>query len=454
MKNKKFWGNLGDVPGRVSNAHRLAIITAHLALAGHAIAGELEDAKALLNAGDSNNAYEILEAASATATTPEFDYILGIAALDSGRPGVALFALERVLAVDPNHVFARAELVRALAVLGEREEALREIANVRKLEAPAAVLDKLKQYETALTATTQPAFKVQAYIEGFGGYDSNYASATDAQAVAIPAFGNILFNFDDLFVEDGSPVAGARGGLRFWAPVNPSTLFFANLDAGGSHFTDSNSGFYQADLSGRLGFTHAPREKHVVTVSTHGFSSWVPELNYLKVFGATGEWRYSLSKSGRIDSFFNFGNLSFDEVIDYRDVRQYLVGTGYTHQFAQNFSLGLHGFGGTEVEQDDARPDVGRNLYGIRLTSSYAFTSRLLAYASLTAQFSDYGGRDGFFLRVREDEQVRVVGGVEYKFSDEWSIRPELSYIDNSSNIPTSDFDRIAGTVAVRFSFD
>lgn len=430
------------------------ILLAGMLTAGASFADTLDDAKALLKAGDSAGAYGLLEPESESRSDPEFDYILGISALDSGKPGVALFAFERVLAADPNHLYARAELVRALYLLGEREDAQRELQSVRALNPPAPVLAKLKQYESAFAAAAKPAFTVSAFIEGFGGYDSNYASATDAQSVAIPAFGNILFNFDDIFVEDGSPVAGARGGVRVVAPVNGSTIFFSSLDAGGSHYTDSNSGFYQADLSGRLGFSHTPADRHVVSISTHGFSSWVPKLNYLTIFGVTAEWRYLVSKQGRIDSFFNFGNLSFDEVIDYRDVRQYLVGSGYTHQIRDNLAVGLHGFGGTEIEQEDRRPDVGRNLYGVRLNASYVVTPKLSGFASVTAQFSDYGGRDGFFLRVREDEQVRVLAGVEYKLTDAWSIRPELAYVDNSSNIPTSDFDRIAGTVAVRFSFD
>ena len=125
MKSMSFRG-LRSSWGLASRASRLAPLSVGLLLAASgAIADELADAKALIKAGDSAKAYELLEAAEEIAGTPEFDYVLGISALDSGRPGIALFALERVLAEEPNHVFARAELVRALLLLGEREEALR-----------------------------------------------------------------------------------------------------------------------------------------------------------------------------------------------------------------------------------------------------------------------------------------------------------------------------------------
>ena len=52
------------------------------------------------------------------AGDPAFDYALGIAALDSGRYGEAIIALQRVLAVQPGNAQARAELARAYALAG------------------------------------------------------------------------------------------------------------------------------------------------------------------------------------------------------------------------------------------------------------------------------------------------------------------------------------------------
>ena len=58
---------------------------------------------------------------SNAAGDPDYDYLLGIAALDSGKPNEAIFALERVLAVKPNHLQARAEIARAYFATGEKE---------------------------------------------------------------------------------------------------------------------------------------------------------------------------------------------------------------------------------------------------------------------------------------------------------------------------------------------
>ena len=60
----------------------------------------------------------------------EYDYLLGLAALDAGDAQQAVFALERVLAVNPDYQQARAEIARAYVELGERENAKRELQNV------------------------------------------------------------------------------------------------------------------------------------------------------------------------------------------------------------------------------------------------------------------------------------------------------------------------------------
>ncbi len=62
----------------------------------------LKKAEQLINQQKSEEAYELLFAQyEQHAGTPEFDLLLGIAALDSGHPSQAVFAFERVLAMYP-----------------------------------------------------------------------------------------------------------------------------------------------------------------------------------------------------------------------------------------------------------------------------------------------------------------------------------------------------------------
>ncbi|MGH8722626.1 MAG: surface lipoprotein assembly modifier, partial [Burkholderiales bacterium] len=62
-------------------------------------------AKALLQRKDAVGAYKLLlPLEPQRAGDPEYDYLLGIAALDAGDPERAVFALERVLALQPDNL--------------------------------------------------------------------------------------------------------------------------------------------------------------------------------------------------------------------------------------------------------------------------------------------------------------------------------------------------------------
>ncbi|HEY4637474.1 MAG TPA: hypothetical protein VIH23_04345, partial [Burkholderiales bacterium] len=62
-------------------------------------------ARALLQRNDAQAAYKLLlPLEPQRAGDPEYDYLLGIAALDAGEPERAVFALERVLALQPDNL--------------------------------------------------------------------------------------------------------------------------------------------------------------------------------------------------------------------------------------------------------------------------------------------------------------------------------------------------------------
>jgi outer membrane protein len=434
----------------------LALMLSLACPAAAAAGGEdaVAEAKRLLEGGQAAAAFELLARSEPPADDIEFDYLYGIAALDAGHPGLALFAFERVLASDPSHVFARAELGRALLALGETHDALREFRAVRAVNPPAEVLARIAQYEAALAPTARQAYRIGGYVEAFFGYDSNYNSATSAGEVAIPAFNNLIFTLDELFTENDSATGGGRGAGYLAAPISERSTFIGNLGLEGAGYTAADDGYFYITLSGSLGVHHRHDADDSFTISANGFNTWVGDFNYLHVIGGTGSWRHALNETDSTEAFVRVATLNYDEVIEYRDVRQYLAGANWVREAGRRWTLGVGAFGGLEDERDDARPDVGRELYGARLFGGYQVNERLRLSGEVTGQFSDYRGTDNLFQRTRDDELVRVSVAARYDLAPHWSLRPELRYTNNSSNIPTSDYERFEGLVFVRREFE
>ena len=71
----------------------------------------VERARAALAAGNAMQAYdELAPLQDRMSGQPEYDYLLGVAALDSGRNDEAIIAFERVLALIPNHAGAQMDI--------------------------------------------------------------------------------------------------------------------------------------------------------------------------------------------------------------------------------------------------------------------------------------------------------------------------------------------------------
>src|SRR5262245_62336704 len=117
---------------------------------------------------------------SFTATAPTEIYTLS---LHDALPIWAVFALERVLALQPENHLARAEIARAYLALGEREAARREFETVRSQPIPEAAKANIERFLAAIRGAETT--RVEGYIELSTGYDSNVNSATSNSQIAL-----------------------------------------------------------------------------------------------------------------------------------------------------------------------------------------------------------------------------------------------------------------------------
>src|SRR5512140_876183 len=136
---------------------------------------DLDQADALMKQGKAAEAYALLEPFEFEQSgNVKFDYLLGIAALDSGKPDKATLAFERVLAVDPNFAGARIDMGRAYFQLGDVARAKTEFESVLTQNPPPAAKATIDNYLAAIEKLeSAKKTRTTGYIEAFGGHDSN-----------------------------------------------------------------------------------------------------------------------------------------------------------------------------------------------------------------------------------------------------------------------------------------
>src|SRR4051812_7406103 len=243
---------------------RYAFVFSLAACASAALADALTDrAQRLLAQKQAKQAYDLLlPQESARAGDPEFDYLLGVAALDSGNLERAVFALERVLAVQPNNHLARAEIARAYLAMGERDSARREFETVRRQPIPEDAKATIDRYLSAIAASD--VTQVTGFVELGVGYDTNVNSATANSQIAVPVLGGTIFDLDRNSKRRSDTFAALSGGLNVTHKLSPEWAVVGGV-AGTAKLNREANEFDMLTLDGNLG-ARWTRNKEAITV--------------------------------------------------------------------------------------------------------------------------------------------------------------------------------------------
>ena len=76
-----------------------------------------------------------------------------------------------------------------------------------------------------------------------------------------------------------------------------------------------------------------------------------------------------------------------------------------------------------------------------------------LAFFSVAAEWRKYCGIDPTFLLTREDKQYSAAVGLQLSLANDWKFSPQLTYLNNASNISINEYDRAQVFVTLRRDF-
>lgn len=416
----------------------------------------LKEAEQLINSNQHQAAFDLLMAsAERNAGNPNFDLLLGIAAINSGHPTMAVFAFERVLAVDPGNARARAELGRAYFDMGENEAAKQELTAVNREQIHPALSKAIEKYLTAIEDRFASESKRTAnFIEISAGYDSNVNGATDISTVAIPALGNLLFTINRNGRELGSGFFSLGVGTVFTGPLGKRQ----DLRIFGKASLKERITFHETDFNTRLadgevglGYTWG---KNQIRTSIQGQRFYLGGDTNREQAGVGLQWLYS--KSNRTQ-FSTFAQAVIQRYPDqpFRDVNQFSGGLGLVHAPAIKGApiFFISTFAGIDDESESLRPDIGRTFAGLRSGGEFRLNERAVVTGNISYQYSRYGGNDPLFRERRIDHFVFSRLGLGFYLTRQLLIQPEIQYTWNKSSLVINDFDSWQALVTLRNNF-
>jgi hypothetical protein len=446
---------------RVLHHYRIFVSILLLCMAAPVAANYIDEMQTAYMSGDSESVYAMAQQHIFEGEgDPRFDLYYGLAAIDSGSTSEGVFALERVLTLQPDNHQARLGLVRGYSDLGQNGRSRKELDTLLAGNPPEQIRQQAEQYQQRVGESSASGRAWGGFYAEYGiGHDDNINSGASDRRVFVPLIGVTTTLRDEAVERDGG-YQNAAVGVYGVAPLNSSFSLFGSLDAyRRDNMGSSRHDILETSFEGGVAFTSGVNEFRLAALWQDYQLGHDP---YRKMVGGRVEWRRSLADGARVTLFVERDRLDYDSDARALDSRLTIGGVGWLQPLSSDgrsiFFATL--YGGNEKEREDppASPLFGqsvpdRDLYGLKLGTELAASSDCSVDVTLQAIQSDYNEQDPMFLRKREDDYYSLAVGANWYFHPQWSLRGEVSYADNDSNIDIYSYDRTAVGVTLRFDY-
>jgi hypothetical protein len=446
----------------------VAIFGAFGSLAARADDPVLESARRLLAAGDAKQAYaELIAVQDKMSGMPEYDYLLGVAALDSGRIEDAIIAFERVLALVPNHAGAQMDLARAYYAAGSFDLAEAAFQKLKASNPPPAAQIAINRYLDALEKRRK---QTQAGWTAFGelglGYDSNITGVPSNFFSASQQSVGIGFDPSGNSLKRSAPFVQGAIGADYYSPLSRGWSLFGGGELRGRAYRHhgrsaadgSGVDFDQAsaDLHGGGALNDGPDQyRGTATYSPFTQKGAAPgdpkPTNDRRLYGLNFDWRHALDTRTQTGLGLQLNSIRFPKN-RVEDFDQLFVSAAWLKSYERSGSPFLYvtGF----VTEDHAKnkfadgnggtTSKSKNLAGLRGYFQYSTTPKVAAFAGLAAIYRrdrDAFARSNLIARGK-DYYGEASFGVNWGFREKCALRLQYVYSHNSSNIDIYDFNR------------
>ena len=414
----------------------------------HAQDAPVADAQALLANHQYAQALALLEPAeSAHAQDAQYHYLLGRAALGAGDAERARVALERSVELDPDSANAHLALGRAYHALGQHANAINQFELALHFEnLPPDLLTQAQIYDEAAREALEEGRRTTMFgyaATGIGRYRVNSTRGTNV-------FG---------------------GGDR------RETFYNLRVGGGLSHSLGNNT-----SLDGTIDYRHREydagsrddRDLRWSFAASHGFNdsrssgglrgrvSYRGNGDYRNDVAGFVDYTHNMDVESQLTAGLSVQRRRYPEGPLRNRSRTTTTGSvGWSHSFndgGANFGITAHAGRNTATSRIDGDSDV----FGATANLDWTFGDTLDAFVFVWWERDDFSADDVRFhpderdvaaTFSREDNLYEGGLGLVWAFADTWTLRPELLYIRDQSNVVAFNYSSTEVWLNVRKDF-
>ena len=402
----------------------------------------LAEAEAMLRNNETHNAYKLLDKVSDQYIgEKEYDYLYGLAALRSGKPGLAIFALERAVSQQPDSGIYLLDLGRAYFEARDYPQAQATFNRVLALNPPETITGIINKYINSIEKFNNPdKFDLTAQISLTGGNDSNVNNATSADTIQIH---NVLFYLNEQSKQLASPLQQASFNTSMnYSPTKKLNLF-SNVNL--SHTLYPEARFVdtsKASLGAGIGYSGKYfQSQNFASVQRTDVAR---EVNSYIAYGVTDQqWHFPNKISLAL-----YGHAGMSKLPEYsvQNARFTTAGSRISYRLP-NAHLSLSGFGSLNLPEQSISPYASKSV-GMQTSIKIQTGKIAMLYLDGMAKYSDF--YRGYIGLERQDAMGRVSTGFKITPAKKWVLNPEFSFTKAKSKIDLFEYDKLKVSVSIQ----
>ncbi len=429
----------------------------------------LQRAQTLIAEGNAKQAFvELTAQQKRLSGTVDFDYLLGVAALDSGKIDDAIIAFERVLAINPRNGGALMDLARAYFTAGSLDLAKSTFENLRESNPPGAALATIDRYLAAIAERQRSKTRgFAAYGETALGYDSNITGVPSDFTKAVESAFNLTgVSPTGNSIQRKAPFFGATLGADAFKALDNSWALVGQAEVKGrlySKYADFNS--LNAELKGGVSRSADNNQlkvtANVARFSQKGLAPGDPRpYNDRNSKGVNGEYRYAANDKTVLGLGIGYSEIRFP-TNSIEDINSTMFSTSLMRSFEGAsqplLNLSFYVSRDTAVRKlADNEADKSKRMAGLRAYGQYSLSKSTYLFTGVgVTQRKDKTA----FARATQTEFGRdnttdISLGAHWRFQSKCALKAQWVYARNNSNIAIYDYGRNEISSNIRCDFE
>jgi tetratricopeptide (TPR) repeat protein len=383
---------------------------------------------------------------------PQFDFLYGTAALESGHANEAIFAFERLVQSYPDEPRFKLELARAQFEQHNLSASRELFEQVLATNPDATVRGNIQAFLDAIDdRENSTRSRLTWFVSTMLGNDTNINSATQLGVINTP-IGDVELQPSGQAIED--TFIDLAGGLSYVKPLNK----LATVNFNASYTKHNNIDTHDFDLDVLVADASYTRTYGNVRLSGGG------RVQKVNLAGDSFQNSASLIATAQRNAGngwtqaatvaytgvrYDTGNTANANL---RDVNQWLV-SGMLNKLQGSFSHTVSVFYGDETARHDAGENNAQKFYGVALIEQFQWRPGHIPYLRLSLQHSENKAPAPIFNLVREADLFSTSLGWQWRVNGRLNVSTDLTYIDNDANLDLFAYDRLKFQTGVRYQF-